>query len=135
MPDATRFEVHCGDCLGVLTQLRRDSFGLVVTSPPYERRRTYGIDFTLRGQAWVDWMVPRVVELCRVTRGLVCVNMAGHVRRFRYSPVVEWLVADLTRHHGIAVGPPPYAYVRSGSSGSGGKHYHRQKWEPVYCFA
>jgi hypothetical protein len=108
---------------------------LTMTSPPYENCRTYGVGFKLKGQAWVDWMIPRVAETCRVTAGLVCVNMAAPVRDFRYSPAVEWLVADLTRHHGVVCGPAPYVYHRSGIPGSGGPHYHRRDWEPVYCFA
>ena len=111
------------------------SVRLTLTSPPYEDCRSYGMDFNLKGQAWVDWMIPRVVEMCRVTAGLVFVNMAGKVRNYSYQPVVEWLVADLTRHHGLVCGPAPYCFYRSGIPGSGGKHYHRRDWEPVYAFA
>lgn len=110
------------------------SVDLVVCSPPYENSRLYGeLNYTLKGQRWVDWMKPRVREACRVSKGLACFVMAGTMRQYQYQPVVEWLVADLTRFHGIVCGPSPYCYHRSGTCGK--QHYHRRDWEPVYCFA
>jgi hypothetical protein len=129
------WRLDCGDNLPWLESLPAGYASLTLTSPPYTDARTYGIAFKLSGQTWVDWLVPRVVQMARVTDGLVCVNMAGPVRDHRYSPVVEWLVADLTRHHGLVCGPAPYAYFRIGIPGSGGPNYHRRDWEPVYCFA
>jgi len=109
---------------------------MTFTSPPYEDARLYlPLRFKVKGQAWVDWMIPRVVEMCRITDGLVFVNAAGKVRQWKYSPVVEWLVADLTRHHGIVCGPSPYVFSRVGIAGSGSTHYHRRDWEPIYAFA
>ena len=52
--------VILGDCLDVLRGMEDDSFDLVVTSPPYEDARTYGIGFSLKGQDWVDWSVESV---------------------------------------------------------------------------
>jgi len=129
------FALHHGDCLEIMKAMPDGAADVAITSPPYVDCRTYGVGFNLSGQAWVDWMVPRVAEACRVTAGLVLVNMAGKVRDFRYSPVVEWLVADLTRNHGIVCGPAPYVFYRVGIPGSGGPHYHRRDWEPVYAFA
>jgi hypothetical protein len=107
---------------------------LTLTSPPYEGARTYGVGFKLCGQAWVDWMAPRVAEMTRCTAGLVLIDAAGQLRDGSYSPVMEWLVADLTRQHGLVCGPAPYCFFRFGIPGSGGKHYHRRDWEPVYAF-
>lgn len=118
-----------------LRSLPSASVDVFITSPPYEAARTYGIGHKLRGQSWVDWMRPIVVEAARVCRGLVVVNMAGQVRDHRYSCAVEFLVSDLVRLDGLAVGPSPYAWVRNGIAGSGGPHYHRRNWEPVYAFA
>lgn len=130
------FDVRYGDCLEVMRSLPSGCVDVALTSPPYVDCRLYGtLGFKLKGQAWVDWMVPRVVEACRVTAGLVFVNMAGKVKDFSYGPVVEWLVADLTRQYGIVCGPAPYAFRRVGIPGSGSKHYHRRDWEPVYGFA
>lgn len=129
-------QVICGDCLTVMPTMAAGSVALTITSPPYEDARLYKpLAFVLRGQDWVDFMIPRVIEACRVTAGLVLVNAAGKVRDFKYSPVIEWLVADLTRHHGIVCGPAPYVFHRVGIPGSGGPHYHRRDWEPVYAFA
>lgn len=129
------WSVEAGDCIDWLKALPTNCCSLSLTSPPYEDARTYGIDYKLKRQAWVDWMVPRVIEACRVVDGLVCVNMAGKVEDRQYNPIVEWLVADLTRQHGIVCGPAPYVYFRFGIPGSGGNDYHRRDWEPIYCFA
>jgi hypothetical protein len=128
------------DNLVWLASLPASCCSLSVTSPPYEGQRLYGaVKFKLVGQAWVDWMIPRVVEMCRVVNGLVCINMSGCVEDRMYHPVVEWLVADLTRNHGLVCGPAPYVFFRYGIPGSGGSgkidRYHRRDWEPVYAFA
>lgn len=129
-------EIIAADCLKVLKGRKAGSVDMTLTSPPYEDARLYRpLEFTAAGQDWVEWMIPRVVEMCRVTAGLVFVNMAGKRRDWKYSPVVEWLVADLTRHHGIVCGPAPYVFYRVGIPGSGSKKYHRRDWEPVYAFA
>ena len=130
-----RWGVSQGDALEFLRSLPTGCASVCVTSPPYEAARTYSMGFALRGQAWVDWFRPIVAEACRVTAGLVCVVAAGQVRGFRYSPIMELLTADLVRLDGIVVGPQPYAWAKNGIPGSGGSHYHRRDWEPVYCFA
>ncbi len=128
-------ELITGDCLEVMRGMPERSVRLTLTSPPYEDARTYGLGFKLRGMAWVDWMIPMVLEMARVTDGLVLINAAGKVRQFSYSPVIEWLVADLTRNCGLICGPAPYVFHRIGIAGSGSKHYQRRDWEPVYAFA
>jgi len=129
------YKVYCDDCLHRLRRLEADSVDLVFTSPPYGQQRKYAeIKFSLAGQDWVDWMIPRVVEMCRVCRGLVFVNAVGPRVNHQYQPIIEWLVADLTRHHAIACGPQPYVFAKNGMAGSGGEQYHRRDWEPVYAF-
>jgi DNA methylase len=130
-----RWHVECADNLPWLRGLPTGCCSLAVCSPPYSAARTYSIGYKLVGQAWVDWMIPRVVEMCRVTAGLVCVNMSAPLKDHKYSPAVEWLVADLTRRHGLMLGPSPYVYFRFGIPGSGGERYHRRDHEMVYCFA
>lgn len=134
--------VEVGHALPLLRAMLPRSVDLVFTSPPYEDARTYedgmpdGQKFTLKGQAWVDWLSPIVAECARVSNGLVCVNMSSPVRQFRYCPAVEWLVADLTRNFGLVCGPSPYAWVKAaGIPGSGSLDYHRRDWEPIYAFA
>lgn len=137
-------EMIVGDNLDVMKTIPDRYVDAWITSPPYEGQRTYGIDFELIGQSWVDWMIPRVVEACRTSKGLVFVNMSSPVRDYKYSPAVEWLVSDLTRKHGVVCGPSPYAWFKmknhddapgNGQPGSGGPHYHRRDWEPIYAFA
>lgn len=127
--------VEQSDALDFLKSLPGGVASVCITSPPYEAARSYSMGFALRGQEWVDWFRPVVAEACRVTAGLVCVVAAGQVRDFRYSPIMELLTADLVRLDGVVMGPQPYAWAKNGIPGSGGKHYHRRDWEPVYCYA
>jgi hypothetical protein len=60
-----------------------DSVDLVFGSPPYEDARTYGIDFKLKGQDWVDWMVDVYRASLRVSKGLVAFVVQGKTRKFR----------------------------------------------------
>lgn len=143
------WSVDCGDCLPWLQSLPGGAVSLVLFSPPYEGQRLYlenGVIVSrpLTGQAWVDWMREVIVASARVSSGLVAVNAASPREDGCYTASVEWLVADLTRRDGLVCGPAPYAWVKSedfddatgnGTPGSGGKHYHRRDWEPVYCFA
>jgi hypothetical protein len=131
------YELILGDCLDVMQAMPTNFVKMTFTSPPYADARTYGINFKMTGQQWVDWCFTRILEMCRVTDGLVFFNAAGRVEDFQYQPIMEWLVADLTRKTGGAIvcGPAPYVFHRVGIPGSGGPHYHRRDWEPVYCFA
>lgn len=113
------WSVQQGDCIAWLNRLPADSIDLVVFSPPYEAARTYGIDFKLRGQEWVDWMV-KVFEACRrVCKGLVACVCEGQTRSRRWSAVPALLMADLHRA-GFTLRKPP-AFHRIGIAGSGGK--------------
>ena len=130
-----RYSVEQGKAEEWLRLLPDKSISLTLFSPPYEDQRTYGVGFRLKGQAWVDWLRPIIVEACRVTNGLVCVNAAGPVRDGSYSSSVEWLVADLTRLDGLVCGPAPWCWWKvCGIPGSGGSRYQRRDWEPVYAF-
>ena len=139
-----KWGVDSSDALAFLRSLPVAIVSLVFFSPPYEAQRTYGISFRRQGQDWVDWMRSIIVQSARVSSGLVVVNAAGPVLRHRYSPALEWLVADLTRLDGLVCGPAPYAWVKSENHedarpyslpGSGGRHYQRRDWEALYTFA
>jgi hypothetical protein len=125
------------EALAFLRSLPTDSVDLVLFSPPYEDARQYGeLKFKLRGEAWVQWLRPIVVESARVSRGLVLVNAAGKVRDWKYSPIIEMLTADLVRIDGLTCGPAPYAWTKNaGIPGSGSTKYQRRDWEPVYAYA
>jgi len=132
---STRWGCDAADAADFLRGLPDRAVQLVFTSPPYESQRTYGLGFSLRGQAWVDWFRPVVVEAARVSAGLVIVNAAGPVEDGSYSPSMEWLVADLTRRDGLVCGPAPWCWSKvCGIPGSGGERYQRRDWEPLYAF-
>lgn len=129
------FHLHHGDAYEFAKSQADDAFDLTFTSPPYEGQRRYKNRFRLTRQKWVDWLAPIIVECARATKGLVIVNMASPVKDGSYTAAVEWLVTDLTRVHGLACGPAPYAWTKNGVPGSGADRYHRRDWEPLYTFA
>ena len=131
LDDGKRFHVECADCLEYMRRLPEDSVDLVFGSPPYEAARTYGIDFTLKGQAWVDWMVARMLEMVRVSRGLVAMVVEGQTRQFRWSAAPALLMADLHRA-GVHLRKPPI-FHRVGIPGSGGPDWLRNDFEFIVC--
>lgn len=121
----------CADRIDFLASQPADSVDLVFGSPPYERARTYGIDFSLSGQDWVDWMVETYRASLRVCRGLVAFVVQGQTRGYRWSAVPALLMADLHRA-GIALRNPPI-FHRVGISGSGGPDWLRGDSEFIVC--
>lgn len=122
-----------GDCLKVLRAMPDDSVDLVFTSPPYEDARTYGIDFRLKGEEYVDWCVVRYVECLRVCRGLVAWVINGRTRGFKWSPTPLLLFADLHRA-GAKLRKPPI-FHREGIPGSGGPDWLRDSYEFIITAA
>jgi site-specific DNA-methyltransferase (cytosine-N4-specific) len=124
-------QIICGDCLEVMREWPDKCVDLVFTSPPYEDVRTYGIDFMLKGQEWVDWMVSRVIESLRICKGLVAFVVEGKTRGFRWSGTPALLMADLHRA-GIHLRKPP-AFHKVGIPGSGGPDWLRNDYEFIVC--
>jgi len=84
---ARKWAVTRSDCLTYMKRLPDASIDLVFGSPPYEDRRRYAeLDFKLKGQAWVDWMVELIREMVRVSKGLVAMVIGhGVTRKYRWS--------------------------------------------------
>lgn len=133
MDDAMRIAtVYRGDCRRIMQESVSDkSVDLVFTSPPYEDCRTYGIDFGLKGQEYVDWAVDRFVECLRVSKGLVAWVIEGKTKQYRWSATPALLMADLHRR-GVKLRKPPL-YVRDGIPGSGGPDWLKNKYEFIIC--
>lgn len=129
---SARWSCETADVLAWLDQLPDDSVDLLVTSPPYELARTYGIgEKMVGGQAWVDWMVGVVRAASPKVKGLIAINCEGQTRNYRYSCVPFLLVADLHRA-GFNLRKPP-AFHRVGIPGSGGPDWLRNDYEPIIC--
>lgn len=129
---SAKWGVDCADAIEWLRALPDDSIDLLVTSPPYERARTYGISKSLpAGQDWVDWMVSVVRAAAPKVRGLIAVNCEGQTRGYRYSCVPFLLMADLHRA-GFNLRKPP-VFHRVGIPGSGGPDWLRNDYEPIVC--
>src|SRR5262249_19743300 len=122
-----------GDCLEVMSRLDEASVDLVFGSPPYEAARTYGIDFSLRGQDWVDWMVKIYLAASRVCKGLVAFVVEGQTRKYRWSATPALLMADLHRA-GLHL-RRPCIFRRVGIPGSGGPDWLRGDTEFIVCVA
>lgn len=130
MPDL--WSVEQADAIEWLNRQPDDSIDLLVTSPPYERARTYGISKALpAGQDWVDWMVRVVTAAAPKVKGLIAVNCEGQTRGYKYSAVPFLLMADLHRA-GFNL-RKPLVFHRVGIPGSGGPDWFRNDWEPVVC--
>lgn len=125
--------IICGDNLEVMGKWPDNSVGLVFCSPPYEDARTYGIDFKLKGQDWVDWAIIRFTECLRVCKGLVCWVVEGKTKKFRWTATPALLMADLHRA-GVHLRKPPL-YRRNGIPGSGGPDWLANKYEFIICAA
>lgn len=123
--------VITGDCLDALKSMPGNSVDLVLCSPPYEDARSYGIGFKLKGQAWVDWAVPRYIECTRVCRGLVAWVVEGRTSKFRWSAVPVLLMVDL-HNLGVNLRKPPIMR-RVGIPGSGGPDWWRNDYEFIVC--
>lgn len=117
----------CGDCLRVMSMWPDGCVDMVFGSPPYEDCRDYGIDFKLKGQAWVDWMVEIYRESLRISRGLVSFVVAGKTKNFKWSCTPALLIADLHRA-GVCVREGPY-FHRVSIPGSGGPDWLRHDIE------
>lgn len=135
--------IECADAIEFLRGLPSDSVDLVFTSPPYPNARTYGRALDLNTVDWVEWMRPIVREACRVTRGLAFFNVSDQVADCVYGGGPELLFADAKRIDELAT-VRPYVWVKAnsryeaphnGQPGSGGKHFHRNDYEPVLGFA
>jgi hypothetical protein len=120
-----------GDCLAEMLRMPPQSVDLVFTSPPYEDARTYGIDFKLKGQQWVDWAMPRFIQCLRLSRGWVAWVVEGKTRKFQWSATPALLMADLHRA-GVKLRKPP-AFYRIGIPGSGGPDWLRNDYEFIVC--
>lgn len=134
--EATEIEIPVNqiiqaDCLEFMRTLPDKCIDLVMTSPPYESARTYGIGFSLAGQEWVDWAMPRYVECVRICRGLVCWVIEGRTKKFQWTATPAMLMADLHRA-GVKLRKPPI-YRRVGIPGSGGPDWLRNDYEFCVC--
>jgi hypothetical protein len=125
------WQVVQADCLGWLADQPEGSADLVLFSPPYEDRRTYNIDFTLRGEEWVAWMVKVVRAALLVSKGLVACVCEGKTEGHRWSAAPAKLMADLDRA-GVCLRKPPI-YRRNGTPGSGCTDWLRNDYEFVVC--
>lgn len=124
-------QIICGDCLAEMQKMPENNIDLVFGSPPYEDARTYGIDFNLKGQEWVDWVVEVYQQSLRICKGLVAFVIQGRTRKYKWSATPALLIADL---HRIGVNlRNPLLYHRSGIPGSGGPDWLRSDYEWIAC--
>lgn len=126
-----KWHVECADAVAFLKSLPDDSIDLLVTSPPYEAARTYGIGQKISGQAWVDWMMEVFRAAAPKVKGLITMNCEGQTRNYKYSATPFLLAADLHRA-GFNL-RKPVVFHRVGIPGSGGPDWLRNDWEPIVC--
>jgi site-specific DNA-methyltransferase (adenine-specific) len=121
-----------GDCLDVMRKMPSKSVDLIVGSPPYEAQREYAeLQFDLKGEDWVEWMVIRMEEMLRISKGLVVMVVEGFTKGHKYSATPILLQADLHRA-GYCL-RKPCVFYRCGILGGGGNDWLRNDWEFVIC--
>ncbi len=125
-------KIIIGDNLAIMRQMQYESVDLVMCSPPYEDARTYNLDFSLKGDKWVQWCLPRILECLRVSKGLVAWVVEGRTRKYRYSNAPAQLAVAAEAAGAIPRKPP--IYHRSGIPGSGGPDWLRNDYEFVLCW-
>jgi len=122
----------CGDCITEMNLMEPDSVDLVFGSPPYSAEcRTYGIDFNLKGEDWVLWMMGVVSAAVRVSRGLVAFVVQGPTRQYKWNATPALLMADLHRA-GFNL-RRPVIFQRYGVPGSGGRDWLKCNHEYIIC--
>lgn len=125
--------IYKGDCLEIMRQIPDDTIDLVFGSPPYESQREYDeVQFNLKGQDWVDWMVEVFMESLRICKGYVAF-VVGHgvTKNYKWSATPALLIADLHRK-GVCLRDPKW-YRRVGIPGSGGTDDMRKDLEFIVC--
>jgi site-specific DNA-methyltransferase (adenine-specific) len=90
-----RTEIIHGDCLGILSEFKADTFDLIVTSPPYadQRSRTYG---GIKPDQYVRWFIERSAEFRRVLKptGTFILNIKEKAEKGeRHVYVLELILA------------------------------------------
>jgi len=124
--------VCVADAIEFLSLFADDSLDLIFTSPPYEDCRKYGnLNFKLKGEQWVKWMVQFVEVASKKCKGLIAINCEGKTEKFRNSLTPFLLMADLHRA-GFNLRKPA-VFHRQGIMGSGGPDWLRNDWEPIIC--
>lgn len=109
-----------------------DHFDLVFCSPPYEAQRAYEeLDFSLSGDAYVQWASDCFMECLRVCKGLVAWVVEGVTEDFAYSYTPFLIGAEIQRR-GARL-RKPVVYQRNGIPGTGGPDWLRNDWEPIIC--
>ncbi len=84
-----------GDCAEVLQRIPKDTFDLIITSPPYADRRahTYG---GIKPEHYVDWFLPRSEQFLRVLKptGSFVLNIKEKAENGeRHTYVLELILA------------------------------------------
>jgi site-specific DNA-methyltransferase (adenine-specific) len=95
--------------------LANKSVDLVIGSPPYTDRRSYGINASRAIEPWIKWMLDVTREAIRVSRGLVIWVCAGD-GGVNYSPAPEGLLY-LANREGIQTPRPDYWLANKPPSG------------------
>src|SRR3990167_10663390 len=76
--------VVCGDCIGVMREMKEDSVGLIIFSPPYNVRMNYDAckdewDWSYY-YSWMERVIPECYRLVEIG-GTVCIIA---------PPVIRW---------------------------------------------
>lgn len=127
------FKLINRDCNEALLDMKTDSVDLIIGSPPYEDMRTYGeLNFGVNKEDWADWLFLRMVQMARVSKGLVAMVVSDKTENFEWSAATIALMYKLKTKSGLIL-RRPCLYVRHGVPGSGGKDWFKNRYEFIVC--
>ncbi len=129
--DVCTIKIYPADCLPWMNRQEPRSFDLVLGSPPYPGRRSYGIGSKLKGEDWVEWMFAVVIAALRICRGLVVFVIDAPTSHYRWTAEPALLMADLYRAS-VCLRKPPI-FQRVAIPGSGNPDWLRSDYELILC--
>jgi adenine-specific DNA-methyltransferase len=100
LPQNYRYDVQCRDNIDYMRELERESFHLIITSPPYNLGKKYEKKTTL--ERYVEEQASTIAEAVRLLhpRGSICWQVGNHVDDGEIFPL-DVILYPLFKNHGL----------------------------------
>lgn len=100
LPRNVKFDIRCQDNLEFMRSLRKGSFHLIVTSPPYNMEREYERKTSL--DKYIEEQAATIAEAVRLLHpnGSICWQVGNHVDDGEVFPL-DVILYPLFKHHGL----------------------------------
>lgn len=100
LPRNVKFDIRCQDNIEFMRSLRKGSFHLIVTSPPYNMEREYERKTSL--DKYIEEQAATIAEAVRLLHpnGSICWQVGNHVDDGEVFPL-DVILYPLFKHHGL----------------------------------